>query len=212
MPKVHGVNLSPFVRKVRVALAEKGIAYKLIPVVPFGVSDDFRKLSPLGKIPVFEEDDGYALPDSSVIIAYLERTRPSPPLYPADAREFGRALFLEEWADTRLIEACTPVFFERYVAVRLLKRAPNEELIRGCLEQRQPAAFAWLETALGDREFAVGERFSVADIALASPFVNLRHAGEELDAARWPKLVRYLQRIWKRPSFEALLNEELGSA
>jgi glutathione S-transferase len=210
MPKVHGVALSPFVRKVRVALAEKGVAYKLVPVVPFGISAEFRRISPLGKIPVFEEDDGFTLPDSSVILAYLERTRPEPPLYPADAREYGRALFLEEWADTRLVEACGPVFFERYVAVRLLKREPDEKLIDICLEQRQPAAFGWLESTLAGREFAVGERFSVADLALASPFVNLRHAGAELNAGRWPALARYVERIWARPSFAGLLKEELG--
>jgi glutathione S-transferase len=211
VPKFHGVNLSPFVRKVRVALAEKGVEYRLVPVVPLGVSDEFRKISPLGKIPVFEEDDGFTVPDSSVIVAYLERTRPIPPLYPADPREMARALFLEEWADTRLVEACGPVFFERYVAVRLLKRTPNEELIRTCLEQRQPQAFDWLENALSGREFAAGNRFSVADIALASPFVNLRHAGQGLDAARWPVMSRYVQGIWDRPSFKALLQEELGS-
>jgi len=211
VPKIHGVNLSPFVRKVRVALAEKGIPYQLVPVVPFGISDEFRKISPLGKIPVFEDDDGFTVPDSSVIVAYLERTRPTPPLYPADAREMARALFLEEWADTRLIEACGPVFFERYVAVRLLKREPNEELIRTCLEERQPQAFAWLESVLTGREFAIGNRFSVADIAVASPFVNLRHAGMTPDAARWPELSRYVQGIWNRPSFKALLHEELGS-
>jgi glutathione S-transferase len=205
---VHGVNLSPFVRKVRAALAEKGIEYRLVPVVPFGVSEEFRRISPLGKIPVFEEDDGFTVPDSSVILAYLERTRPSPALYPDDARELARALFLEEWADTRLIEACGPVFFERYVAVRLLERKPDEELIRTCLEERQPAAFGWLEAALAGRAFAVGTRLSVADLALASPFVNLAHAGAELDAARWPELTRYVRGIWSRPSFASLLQEE----
>jgi glutathione S-transferase len=209
MPKVHGVNLSPFVRKVRIALAEKGIAYQLVPVVPFGVSDEFRKISPLGKIPVFEEDDGFTVPDSSVILAYLERTRPQPPLYPSDARELARALFLEEWADTCLIEACAPVFFERYVAVRMLKRPPNEELIRSCCEQRQPRAFAYLESVLRGRTFAVGDHFGVADLAIASPFVNLRHVETEVDARRWPELARYVSEIWARPSFAALLREEL---
>ncbi|MFN8625352.1 MAG: hypothetical protein U0587_05145 [Candidatus Binatia bacterium] len=61
------------------------------------------------------------------------------------------------------------------MAVRLLDRVPNEELIRSCIERLQPAAFGWLESALGDR-------VSVADLAIASPFVNLRHAGAELDA------------------------------
>jgi glutathione S-transferase len=210
MPKVHGVNLSPFVRKVRAALAEKKIEYQLVPIVPFGVSDEFRRISPLGKIPVFEEDDGFTIPDSSVILAYLERTRPSPALYPADAREMARALFLEEWSDTRLVEACGPVFFERYVAVRLLKREPNGELIRTCLEERQPSAFGWLQSVVAGREFAVGNCLSVADLAIASPFVNLKHAGAELDAARWPGLARYVRGIWDRPSFRGLLQEELG--
>ncbi|NIR35171.1 MAG: glutathione S-transferase family protein, partial [Actinobacteria bacterium] len=47
---LHGVNASPFVRKVRVALIEKGIDYELIPVMPMGVSEEFKKISPLGKI------------------------------------------------------------------------------------------------------------------------------------------------------------------
>ncbi len=104
MPKVHGVNASPFVRKVRVALAEKGIDYELIPVMPMGVSDEFKKISPLGKIPVFEADDGFTLPDSSCILPYLERIQPDPSLYPKDAKDFGWALFLEEYADSKLAE------------------------------------------------------------------------------------------------------------
>ena len=52
MPTIHGVNASPFVRKVRVAMLEKGLDYDLEPVMPIGVSDEFKKLSPLGKIPV----------------------------------------------------------------------------------------------------------------------------------------------------------------
>jgi glutathione S-transferase len=58
--------------------------------------------SPLGKIPCFQDGD-YTLPDSSCIIAYLERTNPRPALYPEDPKEYGRALFLEEYADSRLV-------------------------------------------------------------------------------------------------------------
>jgi len=50
MPTVLGASVSPFVRKVRVALAEKKIPYDLVPVFPGGTDEDFRKLSPLGKI------------------------------------------------------------------------------------------------------------------------------------------------------------------
>jgi glutathione S-transferase len=66
MPTLHGASLSPFVRKVRVALAIKGIEYEQIQIVPFGANEDFKRISPLGKIPVYE-DQGQMIPDSSVM-------------------------------------------------------------------------------------------------------------------------------------------------
>jgi glutathione S-transferase len=79
MPTLYGSLGSPFVRKAIVALTEKGIAYEHDPVVPFGPNPEYRKISPLGKIPAFRDGDR-TLADSSVIIAYLERTNPEPPL------------------------------------------------------------------------------------------------------------------------------------
>ena len=98
MPIVYGVNASPFVRKVRVFLAEKGIAYELDPVIPVNVSAEFRKMSPLGKVPAFRDGDR-TLSDSSIICAYLERMHPQPALYPADAYDYARALWFEEYGD-----------------------------------------------------------------------------------------------------------------
>lgn len=112
MSVLYGINLSTFTRKVRLALAEKGIDYRLEPA-PMG-SPRVRALNPLGRIPVYEAD-GFAIPDSSVIIAWLERTHPERPLYPADAKLYARALWLEEYADTRLREATLPFFAERIV-------------------------------------------------------------------------------------------------
>ncbi|HUE38273.1 MAG TPA: glutathione S-transferase family protein, partial [Candidatus Binatia bacterium] len=83
MPTVYGISISPFVRKVRVALAEKGIAYDVDPVIPVNVSAEYKKISPLGKVPAFRDGDK-TLADSSVIINYLDRTHPNPPLYPSD--------------------------------------------------------------------------------------------------------------------------------
>jgi glutathione S-transferase len=206
MPKLHGANASPFVRKVRVALAEKNLPYELVPVVPFNLSAEFKRMSPLGKIPVLEEDDGYTLPDSSCILAYLERTRPEPSLYPKDAKDYGRALFLEEYADTRVVETFGPVFFERVIKPRFFKQEPDQARVEEALG-KAPAVLDWLESQLGDGP-AVGARFSIADIAIASPFVNWMHGGERVDAARWPKLAAFLERTWSRPSFKALIEEE----
>ena len=68
--------------------------------------------------------------------------------------------------------------------------------------------FDYLEVELADRQVLVGKHFSIADIAVSSPFVNFAHAGESLDAKRWPRLAAYLERNHARPSFKALIEEE----
>jgi glutathione S-transferase len=206
MPILHGASGSPYVRKVQVALAEKNVPYEQNPVIPFGVSAEYKRKSPLGKIPCWEDGD-FALPDSSCILAYLERAHPAPPLYPADAKQFGRALWYEEYGDSKLVEVIAPLFFERVIKKLLLKQEPDEERVQKALGD-QPAVFDYLEGEVGDREYLVGGRFSVADIAIASPFVNLALAGGRLDAARWPRLAAYLGRIHARPSFKACLERE----
>lgn len=204
-PIVHGVNGSPFVRKVRVALAEKGIDYDLVPLMPMAPSPDYLKMSPLGKIPCYQEGD-YTLPDSSCILAYLERKQPQPALYPSDPKEFGRALWYEEYSDTRLTESAGSVFFNRIVT-KILKQEPDEEAVAKGLATL-PAVFDYLEGELGERDFLVGARFTVADIAVSSVLVNLEHAGVTVDASRWPRLAAHTQRNHARPSFKPLIEEE----
>ena len=77
LPILHGSNISPYVRKVRVALAFKAIEYTGIQQSPFNASDEFKAKSPLSKIPCWEDGD-LVLPDSSVIVGYLEHRYPSP--------------------------------------------------------------------------------------------------------------------------------------
>jgi len=208
VPTIHGINASPFVRKVRVAMAEKGLAYDLNPVMPLGPNPEFRKISPLGKIPVYQDGD-FTLPDSSCIIAYLERATPEPALHPKDAKDLGRALFLEEYGDSKLVEALSVAFFERVVKPRFMKQQPDEARIKQSLEEMVPPLLDYLESvapAKGDA--IVGDRFGVADIGLGSPFVNWKHGGETVDAGRWPKLAAYVERLFARPSFKACIDEE----
>jgi glutathione S-transferase len=207
MPKLHGVNASPFVRKTRVVLGEKGIAYELEPVMPIGVSDEFRRISPLGKIPCWEDGD-FTLPDSSCICAYLERKFPDPPLYPSDAEQFGRALWYEEYGDTKVVEVLTTVFFQRVVQAKIMRQEPDEERVRHALAELIPPVFDYLEGEVGEGDGIVGGRFGIADVALVSPFANFHHAGETVDGDRWPRLTAYVERVLGRPTFKALIDEE----
>ena len=92
-----------------------------IPSMPFGPNPEFRKLSPLGKIPALTDGDA-TLPDSSVICAYLERKYPERPLYPSDPYAYGRALWFEEYADSALVAVIGPkIFFQKVVNPMLLR-------------------------------------------------------------------------------------------
>jgi glutathione S-transferase len=207
MIKIHGANGSPFVRKVRVALAEKNIPFEQIPVIPINVSDAYKKISPLGKIPCLQDGD-YALPDSSCILAYLERAYPNPALYPSDPKQLGRALWYEEYHDSKLADVMGTVFFQRVIVAKIMKGKPDEEKVRKHLTELIPPCFDYLEREVGDGPGIVGNRFTVADLSLASIFVNFHHVGEKVDGKRWPRLAAYIERIHARPSYKAVIEEE----
>lgn len=211
MPTLYGAGLSPFVRKVRVVLAEKNVAHDHDPVVPFNVSDEYKRISPLGKIPAYRDGD-LALADSSAICAYLEKVHAKPALYPSDPADFGRALWFEEWADTALAQVVgAKIFFPRVVAPRFFNQPADETAIAQAIATDVPPLFDYLEGQLGDREWLVGNAFSIADVAVGSLLANFRLAGESIDATRWPKLARYVARVHERPSFRTFIAEDRGA-
>jgi glutathione S-transferase len=208
---VYGSNVSPFVRKVRVVLAEKGVEYALEQVNPFMPPPDFLAISPLKRIPVLRDTDvpePNTLPDSTIICDYLEHKYPSPALYPADAFARAKALWYEEYADTNMApNVGTGLFFERIVK-RMMRRETDEAVCRKTLTEKLPPVFDHLELEIAGKEYLAGGAFSIADIAVGTQFVNFAHAGEMLDAARWPKLAAYVARLHARPSFKSLIDEE----
>lgn len=205
--KLIGAHISPFVRKSRIVLAEKGLSYEHDPMAPFGVSDEYKRKHPLGKVPVLTDGDK-VIPDSSAIAIYLEKLQPEPALYPSDAYELARTVWFEEFADSGLINGTIVPFQERVLAPTFFKRETDEAKIKEALETTLPPLLDYLERELGDNEWLVGNRFSVADIATLTEFVNFGHGGGEVDAGRWPKVAAYVQRGLARPSIKGILEEE----
>jgi glutathione S-transferase len=205
---VYGAQVSPFVRKVRVMLAEKGLEYSLEPLAPFPPSEQLLAVSPLGKIPAFRDTDlpePNTLADSTVICDYIEHKYPTPPLYPAAPYDRARALWFEEYADSFVAgNLVRGLFFERIVK-KMLKMQTDETVCEKALGEHMPAVCAYLEKELGDREFLVGDAFSIADVSVGSMFVNVAHAGEGPCSAG---LNTYVARIHARPSFRAVIEEE----
>ena len=100
-----------------------------------------------------------------------------------------------------------------YVPTRLLlplvmKKAGDEALVEKAAAEAIPPVFGYLEAQLADQDYLVGNRFSLADIAVASPLVNYQHGGGTIDRTKYPRLADYADRVLARPSFKALVAED----
>lgn len=206
-----GANVSPYVRKCRAFMAEKGIPYVHESVNPFQPPANFRQLSPLGKIPALLDGDR-PIADSTAICLYLERCNPTPALYPTDHYDYAHALYLEEYVDSGLMPVAGPMVFRPLVLGPVAMNQPLDKAIKEAalevVENQIGPMWDYLERQLGSNEFFVGNALSIADIAVASGHVNLWHGGVDPDPVHWPKLSAFLARIWARPSFAALISEE----
>lgn len=200
MPILYGSPISPFVRKVAVVLEEKGIAYEWKQVRPHDRSEEFRSISPLGKIPAYR-DDRIGLADSSVISFYLEKTHPQPPLYPADTLELARALWFEEYFDGGLFVPLNAAFMQRWMNPVVHRKPSDEVIVHEALNVTLPPMLAYLESQVRPQQWIASEQFSIADVSLALGFVNMQVIQYKLDAKAYPKLTAYVSRIRERPSF-----------
>ncbi|HWH22141.1 MAG TPA: glutathione S-transferase family protein [Allosphingosinicella sp.] len=204
---VYGSSMSPFVRKVLAFGAEKGIALELKPLGLGSDDPDFVEASPFKKIPGFRDGD-FAISDSSAIIAYLDAVQPEPILIPTEPKARARTIWYDEFADTILCACGTKMFFNRIVAPRFLGREGDLETADRAEREELPALLDYLERVIPDSMFLVEDRLTLADIAVASPFVNFRHLGLDIGADRRPRLAEYVKGILERPSFKSYADRE----
>jgi glutathione S-transferase len=208
---VYGGSLSPFVRKVMVCLNEKGVEFENEPVNPFAAPGWFADISPMGKIPVLRDTavgPDATLPDSSVICTYLERKFPDPALYPSDPFDLARALWFEEYGDTNM--SVGRPFFYVLIVRRLMGQEPDHETAENTLRNELPPRFNYLDKELTGKDYFVGEKVTIADIAVASQLVNFRLAGGTVDAKQYPNLAAFTERLHSKPSFKKLIDEAQG--
>ena len=204
---LYGSTLSPFVRKVAAFAAEKGIALDLHPTALGDPDPGFVAASPFRKMPALD-DDGYTLADSSAICHYLEAKHREPALLPEEAKLRGKVVWWDEFADTILFACGGAMFFNRVVAPRFLGRPGDLEAADKAERETLPPLLDYIEGAIPDSGFLVGDALTLADIAVASPFANLAHCGVTVDAGRFPKVVRYTGAILSRPSFAETVARE----
>lgn len=204
---LYGASLSPFVRKVRACLLEKKLDYTMELILPRNQPDWYFQINPLGRIPALRDGE-LDICDSAVICAYLEDKYPATfSLRGNDPVERARITWFEKYADYEVAPLATfTVFFNR--ALTKSMGLPCDEAAVQKALGKLVKHFDYLEQQLADNDYFVGQRFTLADVAVATQWVNLSYAQEVLDANKWPKLVAHQQRVWARESFQTLLSDE----
>ncbi len=190
---LYGAPLSPFVRKVEMFLQLKGIECARNPVTPFALPEGYERINPLKRIPALEVD-GRHLADSAVICRFLEDLHPAPQLIPSDPWLKARTGWLEKFADYELAPAITATAFRHRVLLKSMGTPYDEDAIAAALAERAPPLYRYLDEQIGDRAFLVGDRLTLADIAVVSQFMNAAFGRESPDPERWPRLAGYLSR------------------
>ena len=208
--KVFGFPLSPFVRKVHVVAAEKGIAIEMVLANPRDPSPEFLDASPFRKIPALRDGD-FTLADSTAIATYFEAIVPDPPVLPADPKTRARAVFFEETADTVLGAASAKIVFNRVVAPRILGMPGNEATVQEGIAELAHR-LDWLETVAPADDWLAGSEYSIGDISVASVLRTLEYADAGLDRERYPAIAAWSDRVRARPAWQqvAALEEEVA--
>jgi glutathione S-transferase len=204
---VYGSSVSPFVRKTLAFAAEKGIEVEVKAVGLNSPDPDFAACSPFRKMPAFRDGD-FTVSDSSAIIAYLDAKFPEPPLVPTEAKGRARAIWYEEFADTILCACMGKMFFNRLVAPRFLGRSGDLAAADKAEREELPPLIDYIEGAMPASGFLVEDRLTLADLAVASPFVNLQHLGVGVEGRKHPRTAAFIESIHARPSYARLIAKE----
>jgi glutathione S-transferase len=174
----------PYCARVRIVLAEKGLGYETVEIDLSDRPAWLYEKNPRGKVPVLEEDGGLILPESAVIMEYLDEHLPEPALWPVDPAEraLGR-LWLDRF-DDRL--------GDDYYARR--RGDPTQ------LDQR----LAEIDAALEAQPFLSGREYGLADIGYL-PWILRARSSLSVDLEPHPALSAWLERLTERPAVAAEL-------
>ena len=193
--KLVGSFTSPFVRKVRIVLAEKRIVYDFDVDIPWESNTRVAEHNPLGKVPILIMDDGTTLYDSRVIVDYLDSANPVSRLMPEFNRERSMVKRWEALADG-ISDAATTIFLER--------KRPESLQSTEWLSRQQKKAMLGLEVAardLGDKKWCEGNVYTLADVALGCTLGYLSFRFPEMKWRMFPNLVRLVDTLEERASF-----------
>jgi len=197
--KLIGAIASPYVRKVRVVMAEKKLDYQFVLEDVWSADTQIGTSNPLGKVPCLVMEGGEAVFDSRVIVEYLDTLSPVGKLIPTQGRERAEVKTWEALADGLLDAA---------ILARLENTWPgrSEEQRSKAWTDRQlakiEASLKSMSQGLGDKPFCSGIHFSLSDVAVGCALGYLDFRFPTIDwRSSYPNLARLAEKLFQRQSF-----------
>jgi glutathione S-transferase len=211
MRTLYHLWLSPYSRKVRVALKEKGLEFELKVEKVWERRPEFLALNPAATVPVLIDDDGSAIVDSGVICEYLEEIYRERPLIAGRPAERAEVRRLVAWFDHKFGREVSDNRFGEKIMKRFLGRGePNSSALRAGYANIQ-YHLEYIGYLTERRRYLAGETFSLADIAAAAHLSTLDYIGD-VPWAGFPQAKEWYARIKSRPSFRPLLADHIPGA
>ena len=208
MRTVYHLPLSPFSRKVRLALGEKKLAFELRVEDVWRRREEFLILNPTGQVPVLI-DDGLVVADSTAIFEYLEDAYPTPPLIGKTPTARAEALRLAFWFDLKFArEVTSKIVYEKMMKRLLGGGEPDSERIRVGKDNIR-YHLEYIEFLTERRNWLAGDNLTCADLAAGAHLSVIDYLGdvpwdEHVEAKTW------YARLKSRPSFQPLLTDHVA--
>jgi glutathione S-transferase len=208
MRTLYHIWLSPFCRKIRIALAEKKLAFEMRTVNLWERPADFVALNPACEVPVLVDEDGTVAVDPGAIVEYLEEKYPDPPLLHSDLRGRAEIRRLVGWFDAKFCREVTDGLVGERVIKRLMRMGePDSRAIRAA-KKNIATHLQYIDWLADRRRWLAGDAFSYADIAAAAHLSSLDYIAE-IPWDEHEPCKQWYARVKSRPSFRPILGDHI---
>ncbi len=208
MHRLFHLPLSPFCRKIRLVLSEKGVEADLIEERPWDRRLDFLRINPAGRVPVLVTPSGQAIADSTAIFEFLEETVREPSLLPETPETRAETRRVVAWFDDKFHHEVTQNLLYERINKRLSRSGyPDGASINAGLKniRLHMDYIAWL---LESNDWLAGPRMTIADLTAAAHLSCLDYTGD-VPWADFASVRDWYALIKSRPSFRGLLADHL---
>jgi glutathione S-transferase len=192
--KLYYFPRSRYSQKVLIAAYEKQVAFTPVILYPGDANDraELRKLTPLGKVPLLVLDNGWKIPESSIIVEYLDTHAGGPRLIPEDPDLARQTRFHDRIADLYVNDPYTTITRDTDPA-RVAQA-----------HERLDAMFPGIDNHLANRNWLMGDNFTLADCAMLPSLIEHRDV-HPFD--KWKHLTAYVERGMERASVARVRRE-----